>query len=360
VDPCLSGRQACPPAGAAPKNQKSKVSEENYEKILALPGYKEPQSMVFAGLYPKQGQPPEKLRQALIKLKLNDASLIFEPEHSPALGFGFRVGFLGLLHLDIVKERIRREYQIDLVITSPSAAHKILLKGENEFKSIHSAAEFPDPSQLEEIQEPWVSIDIISPQKYLGAVMDFLNASPQGAESRVEFGDLEYLGQNEENPFQSRVVIKAKMPLTLLLSDFYDRLKSVSQGYASYSYQFLEYRRADLVKLDILVGGEKVDQLANLVYRDWAYQSGRKIVKILKDILPRQLFEVKLQAAVGGKILASEKISALRKDVIAKLYGGDVTRKRKLLEKQKKGKKKMMKTGKINIPPEAYLAVMKK
>jgi len=325
-----------------------------------LVGYHEPQSMVFAGLYPKQGDQPEKLRQALTKLKLNDASLIFEPEHSLALGFGFRAGFLGLLHLDVVQERLKREYDLDLVITSPSVAYQIWLKGENNFLVIHSPSEFPDPAKIDKIKEPWMTVDIISPQKYLGVIMDFATTAPQGAKSRTNFLSLEYLSQSENKFEQGRIIIHLEMPLSLLLVDFYDKLKSLTQGYASYSYAFLDYREAEVVKLDILVGGEKVEQLATLVYDDWAYQAGRKIVTALKDILPRQLFEVKVQAAIGGKIIAAERISPLRKDVTAKLYGGDVTRKRKLLEKQKKGKKKMMQLGKVNIPAEAYLAIMKR
>ena len=329
------------------------------KETKALSGYQEPQSMVFAGLYLKQGGQPQKLRQALIKLKLNDASLVFEPEHSLALGFGFRSGFLGLLHLDIVQERLKREYDIDLVITSPSVAYRIWLKGQEESKTIHSPGEFPDPGQIDKIQEPLMKIDIITPQEYLGAIMDLLNTAPQGAKPRTNFVSLEYIGEKSSEA-QTRVIIHCQMPLALLLVDFYDKLKSVSRGYASYSYQFLKYYPAEIVKLDILVAGEKVEQLSTLVYKDWAYSAGRKIVKALKHILPRQLFEVKVQAAIGGKIIAAEKIAPLRKDVTAKLYGGDVTRKRKLLEKQKKGKKRMMKLGKVNIPSEAYLAIMKR
>jgi len=330
------------------------------QEVKPLPGYHELQSMVFAGLYPKQGDQPEKLRQALIKLKLNDASLVFEPEHSPALGFGFRAGFLGLLHLDVVQERLKREYDLDLVITSPSVAYQIWQKGKDEAEVIHSPGEFPDPAKIEKVKEPWMKIDIISPQKYLGVIMDFLTATPQGAKPRTNFVSLEYLGQSDNKFEQSRIIIHLETPLALLLVDFYDKLKSISQGYASYSYQFFEYRPAEIVKLEILVGGERVEQLATLVYHDWAYQAGRKIVSALKNVLPRQLFEVKLQAAIGGKIIAAERIAPLRKDVTAKLYGGDVTRKRKLLEKQKKGKKRLMKLGKVNIPAEAYLAIMKR
>ncbi len=329
------------------------------QEIKPLTGYQEPQSMVFAGLYSKQGGQPEKLRWALIKLKLNDASLIFEPEHSLALGFGFRVGFLGLLHLDIVQERLKREYGLDLTIASPSVAYQIWLKNKKESEVIHSPSGLPDSSQIDKIQEPWMKVDIITPQTYLGSIMDLLNTSPQGTKPRINFVSLEYLGQQGSGSL-ARVIIHSEMPLSLLLADFYDKLKSVSRGYASYSYQFLEYRPAEVVKLDILVAGESVDQLATIVYKDWAYQVGRKIVKALKEILPRQLFEVKLQAAVGGRILAAEKIAPLRKDVTAKLYGGDVTRKKKLLAKQKKGKKRLMKFGKVNIPSEAYLAIMKR
>jgi len=330
------------------------------DDIGPLAGYKEPQSMVFAGIYPQQGQAPEKLRQALIKLKLNDSSLIFEPEQSLALGFGFRAGFLGLLHLDIVKERLKREYGLDLVITSPSVAHEILFKGDNKVKVIHSASDFPDPSRIEQVKEPWVKIDIITPQKYLGPIMEFLTTAPQGAEVRVEFREMEYFNQEESHSSQTRIIIHCHIPLSLLLVDFYDKIKSISQGYASYSYQFLEYRPANIVKLDILVGGEKVDQLAVLIYQDWAYHVGRKVVTSLKEILPRHLFEIKIQAAVGSKIIAADRIAPMRKDVTAKLYGGDITRKKKLLEKQKKGKKKMMQSGKVNIPAEAYIALMKR
>lgn len=330
------------------------------EEAKPLTGYYEPQSMVFAGLYPRQGDQPEKLRQALIKLKLNDASLIFEPEHSLALGFGFRAGFLGLLHLDVVQERLKREYDLDLVITSPSVAYQIWLKGERDFVVIHSPSEFPDPAKIEKIKEPWMRVDIISPQKYLGVIMDFLTTAPPGAKSRTNFLSLEYLGQGENKFEQSRIIIHLEIPLSLLLVDFYDKLKSITQGYASYSYIFLDYRETEIIKLDILVAGDRVEQLSTLVYNDWAYQAGRKVVTALKDILPRQLFEVKVQAAIGGKVIAAERISPLRKDVTAKLYGGDVTRKRKLLEKQKKGKKRLMQLGKVNIPAEAYLAIMKR
>jgi GTP-binding protein LepA len=329
------------------------------KNIESLHGYQEPQSMVFAGLFLKEGGQPERLRQALIKLKLNDASLVFEPEHSLALGFGFRAGFLGLLHLDIVQERVKREYGLDLVITSPSVAYKVWPKGKEKENMVYSPSDLPDPSQIDKICEPWMKVNIITPQEFLGGMMELLSTAPQDAKTRTNFLSFEYLGQEKMNK-QTRVIIHAEMPLSLLLSDFYDKVKSVSRGYASYSYQFVDYRPAEVSKLEILVANEPVDQLATIVYKDWAYSVGKKVVESLKEILPRQLFEVKIQAVIGGKILASEKIAAMRKDVTAKLYGGDVTRKNKLLDKQKKGKKKLMKFGKVNIPAEAYLAIMKR
>ncbi len=322
----------------------------NKQDNKALPGYQEPQSMVFAGIYPKDGSRQEKLRRALDKLKLNDASLIFEPEDSSALGFGFRVGFLGLLHLDITRERLKREYGLDLAITAPSVSYKLFWK--NRFEIIKSPSSFPDPSQIEKIEEPWVKIDIVCPQECFGLLMEFLDNL-----GKVKFISLEYIGASQTS---KRALMHYEAPLSLLLVDFYDKIKGLSRGYASYSYEFLDYRVADVARLDILVAGDLVDQLATIVYRDQAYLCGRRIVKKLKDILPRQMFEIKIQAAIGGKILASERISALRKDVTAKLYGGDVSRKNKLLKKQKKGKKKLGQFGKINIPPEAYLATMTK
>jgi len=315
-----------------------------------LPGYKEPQPMVFAGIYPKDGSHQERLRKALDKLKLNDASLIFEPEDSSALGFGFRVGFLGLLHLDITRERLKREYNLDLAITAPSVSYRIFKK--DSFRVVKSPSSFPDPSQIQKIEEPWVRVDIVSPQEYFGPLMEFLDNL-----GKVKFISLEYIGASQTS---KRAFIHYEAPLSLLLVDFYDKIKGLSKGYASYSYEFLDYRVADVVRLDILVADDLVEQLATIVYRDRAYVCGRKIVKKLKEVLPRQMFEIKVQAAIGGKILASERISALRKDVTAKLYGGDVSRKNKLLKKQKKGKKRMMQFGKINIPPEAYLATMSK
>jgi GTP-binding protein LepA len=321
------------------------------EETKICSGYQEPQPMVFAGIYPQDGSKQGKLRKALEKLKLNDASLTFEPEDSSALGLGFRVGFLGLLHLDIVRERLKREYGMNLVITPPSVSYQVFPEGK-DMEIIKSPSAFPDSSQIKEIGEPWVKIDIVSPQKYFGPLMEYIESL-----GKAQFISLEYIKSSQKD---KRGLIHYELPLSLLLVDFYDKIKGLSRGYASYSYQFLEYRLTDVVKLDILVAGDPVEQLATIVYRDQAYFSGRRIVKRLKEILPRQMFEIKIQAAIGGKILASEKISALRKNVTAGLYGGDVSRKQKLLKKQKKGKKKMEQLGKVNIPPEAYLATMSK
>ncbi|MDD2646597.1 MAG: translation elongation factor 4 [Patescibacteria group bacterium] len=326
-----------------------------------LAGYQEARPMVFAGLYPQQGAYINKLRAALQKLKLNDASLFFEPERSSALGFGFRAGFLGLLHLDIIKERLKREFNIDLVITTPSVAYQIIYKNGEE-ETMHRAQEMPDPSQVEKILEPWAKVEILSPTKHVGAIMELVN------EYKGRFVSIEYLGDpSVDGPVNGptggqRALIHYHIPFALLLADFYDKLKSVSSGYASMSYDFLDYESADVIKLDILVAEEPVEAFASIVYRDDAYFHGRRIVEKLKKVLPKQMFEVKIQAALGGKIVAAERLPAIRKDVTAKLYGGDVTRKMKLLNKQKKGKKKMMQrgVGKVDIPPEAYLAVLKK
>jgi len=330
--------------------RKSALSPRKSAFVEPLPGYQEPKPMVFAGLYPEKGSEISKLRQALQKLKLNDASLFFEPERSAALGFGFRAGFLGLLHLDIVKERIKREFGLDLIITTPSVAYKIIFKNRKE-EIIHRAQELPDPSVIDKILEPWAKVEIVTPTKYLGSIMELCQ------KYYGKFLSTEYLIQGATD---QRTILHYEMPMSMLIVDFYDKLKSVSSGYASMAYEFLEYRPADLVKLEILVAGEKVEPLSTIVYRETAYQNGRKVVEILKKVLPRQLFEVKIQAALGGKIIASEHLPPLRKDVTAKLYGGDVSRKMKLLAKQKKGKKKLLKLGKVDIPSEAYLAVLKR
>ncbi len=316
-----------------------------------LVSYQEANPMVFAGIYPQQGSYVNKLRTALQKLKLNDASLFFEPECSTALGLGFRAGFLGLLHLDIIRERLKREFNIDLVITTPSVAYRLLYKDGTE-KIIHRAQEMPDPSHLDKIFEPWAKVEILTPVKYVGAIMELVN------EYRGRFVSMEYFGQDKDQ----RAIIHYHISFALLLADFYDKLKSVSSGYASMAYDFLDYEAADVIKLDILVAEEPVEAFASIVYRDDAYYHGRRVVEKLKNLIPRQMFEIKVQAALGGKIVAAERIPAMRKDVTAKLYGGDVTRKNKLLDKQKRGKKKMMQRGigKVDIPPQAYLEVLKK
>jgi GTP-binding protein LepA len=314
-------------------------------KAVSLPGYKEVKPMVFAGIFCQEGDEYTKLRVAVEKLKLNDASLTFEPENSSSLGFGFRCGFLGLLHLEIFLERLHREYGMNLIVSTPSVAYKV--KTKNKQYVIHSPQELPDPSSIELIEEPYVRLDIVSPKGFLGNIMKF-----------VQYRRGIYL--NTEFLEQQRIILHYDIPFASILVDFYDNLKSLSSGYASLNYEFLDYRPADVVKMDILVAQEPVEALSTIVYQDEAYQVGRKIVSSLKETLPKQQFVLKIQAALGGKIIAAEQLSALRKDVTAKLYGGDVTRKRKLLEKQKKGKKKMMKIGKVDIPQEAFLAVLKR
>ncbi len=318
------------------------------QKVAALSGYKEVKPMVFAGLFCKEGDMYPRLREAIEKLKLNDAALSYEPENSQALGFGFRCGFLGLLHLEVIQERLRREYNLDLIVTVPSVAYQINMKNGSQM-TIKSPQELPAPEAIEKIFEPVMTVDIFSPKEYLGGIMQLVS------QKRGVYKNTEYLDENIS-------VLHYDVPLTALLVDFYDKLKSVSSGYASLNYDFLGYEPADVVRLDILVADEKVEALSSLVYRDEAYHVGKKIVESLKETLPRQQFVVKLQASVGGKIIAGERISALRKDVTAKLYGGDFSRKRKLLEKQKKGKKKMMEIGhgRVDIPPEAFLAVLKR
>ncbi len=314
----------------------------------SLHGYKEVKPMVFAGVFCQEGDDYQRLREGINKLKLNDSALFYEPENSPALGFGFRCGFLGLLHLEIFQERLRREYNLDLVITTPSVAYKIKL-GSGKNIVIHSPQELPDQGQIDEVQEPYVKIDVITPKDYLGNIMKLVQ------ESRGEYQTTEYLDEN-------RTILHYHIPLSAILTDFYDNLKSISSGYASMNYEFLDYRPCQVVRMDILVAEDLVDALSTIVYEEDAFKSGKRIVGALKDILPKQMFVVKIQAAVGGKIIAGERISAMKKDVTAKLYGGDVTRKRKLLEKQKKGKKKMMAmgTGKVDIPQEAFMAVLKR
>ncbi len=337
--------------------------KKDKEKIEALAGYKQVKPMVYAGVFCAEGNEYEELRQAIGKLKLNDSALIYEPENSPVLGFGFRCGFLGMLHLEIFQERLRREFDLDLVVTVPSVAYKMVVKAGVKMPSnvkkeqilndseylIKNPNEFPDPSQIDHMQEPLMSVDIVVPKDYLGNVMALVQ------ESRGEYLNTEYIDL-------SRVILHYRIPLAMLIVDFYDKLKTVTSGYGSMNYEFHSYQKADLQKMDILLAEEAVEAFSTIVYRDSAYNTGKKIVENLRETIPKHQFVVKIQAAIGGKVIASERISALRKDVTAKLYGGDWTRRQKLLEKQKKGKKKMMAfgKGKVNIPPEAFLSVMKR
>ncbi len=314
----------------------------------SLGGYKEVKPMVFAGVFPQEGDDFHRLREAIERLKLNDASLIFESEHSPALGYGFRCGLLGMLHLEILKERLEREFGLQLVVTVPSVAYEVY-KRDSSHMTIKSPLELPDPSHIEKIEEPWVKIDIVTPSAYIGSIMQLLQ------ERRGMYETTEYLSGD-------RAILHYQIPLSMIIVDFYDKLKSISAGYASLNYELIDYREANVVRMDMSVADEPVDAFSTLVYRDEAEKAGRRIAKVLKESIPRQNFVIKLQATIGGKIIASERISAMRKDVTAKLYGGDVTRKRKLLDKQKKGKARMAQygKGKVNIPTDAYLKVLKR
>ncbi len=316
------------------------------EKSDALPGYKHVVPMVYASIFPVSGDEYPMLRDAMEKLKLNDAALEFEPENIPSIGFGFRTGFLGLLHMDIVQERLTREYNLDLVLTAPSVAYEII-NTKGEVAKVHTPAQFPDPSTIKEIQEPWIHVALLTPSKYIGSIMEIVT------QRRGISKDIKYIGDE-------RVEMTFEMPLANIIIDFYDKLKSVSSGYASMNYELIGLRAGDLVKVDILVAGEKVDALAAIMHKSTAETDGRELVAKLKTLIPKQQFEIAIQAAIGAKIIARESISALRKDVTTGLYGGDVTRKMKVLEKQKKGKKRMKKIGKVDIPQEAFLAVLKK
>ena len=315
--------------------------------IIPLSGYKEPKPLIFASFYPVDANDYDILKDGLEKLNLSDASLSYEIESCEGLGRGFRCGFLGMLHLEIVSERLKREYNLNLVTTSPSVSYQMVNDSQEGYKIISSASDFPEMSKFMEIKEPWVSLEIITPTIYLGQAMKIME------NLRGVYGETQYLNS-------ARVLIKYEAPLSEIIIDFYDKLKNATAGYASMSYELADYRPADLLRVDILIAGEKAEAFSRIVPRFKAEQEGRALVKKLKEVIPRQLFAVALQAAVGGKVIARETISALRKDVIGYLYGGDYSRKRKLLEKQKKGKKKMKQTGKINIPPEVFLKVLKK
>ena len=310
-----------------------------------LKGYKKVNPMVYCGLYPVDGSDYERLKIALEKLKLNDASLVYEPETSAALGFGFRCGFLGLLHLEIIEERLDREFDLDLITTSPSVIYKVH-KTDGEIIELYNPTDLPPSQEISYIEEPIVKAEIITPKEYVGNIMELCQ------NRRGIYIDMKYLDD-------TRVSIIYDMPLNEIIYDFFDSLKSKTKGYASFDYEFKEYVRSDLVKLDIHVNGESVDALSFIVHKDSSYARGRRMVEKLKEVIPRQLFIIPLQAVIGGKIIARETISAMRKDVLAKCYGGDVTRKKKLLEKQKKGKKKMRQIGKVEMPQEAFLSVLK-
>ena len=311
----------------------------------ALPGFKKAQPMVFSGIYPADGSKYGDLKDALEKLQLNDASLVFEPETSIALGFGFRAGFLGLLHMEIIDERLEREFNLDLITTAPSVIYELVLT-DGETIHVDNPSNYPDPQRISEAREPIVKASIITPTEYVGSVMQFC------LDRRGTYIDMKYLDT-------TRAELIYEMPLNEIVYDFFDTLKSKTKGYASLDYEPIGYRKSDLVKLDILLNGELIDALSFIVHADRAYSRGRKIVEKLRDNIPRQLFELPVQAAIGGKVIARETVRAMRKDVLAKCYGGDITRKKKLLEKQKEGKKRMRSFGSVQVPSEAFMAVLK-
>jgi len=310
-----------------------------------LPGYRHPKSMVYAGIYPVEGEDYGDLKEALEKLQLNDASLVFEPETSQALNFGFRCGFLGLFHMEIIQERLEREYDLDIVVTAPSVEYEVTMRT-GEVVRIDSPAQLPEEGLVETVSEPWMSLQIITPTEFYGTVMELVTSR------RGIFKEQEY-------PAPNRVQLTFEIPLADLIVDFFDQLKSRTRGYASMDYQFLEYRPGNLVKVEILVGGEPVDALAAIVHKEDAYHKGQRLVSKLKELIPRQLFDVPIQASASGRIISRANVKALRKDVLAKCYGGDITRKKKLLEKQKRGKRRMKMVGSVEIPQEAFMAVLR-
>lgn len=320
------------------------ITQEDRPAAEPLPGYKKATPMVYCGLYPIETNQYDDLRDALEKLQLNDASLLFEPETSSALGFGFRCGFLGLLHMEIIKERLEREYNLQLITTAPSVNYRVV-KTDGEVVMVDNPTNLPEANYLERVEEPYVSASIIVPSDFVGTVMELCQ------EKRGQFDNMEYVTQN-------RVVLTYTLPLSEIIFDFFDQLKSRTRGYASLDYEFKGYYEADLVKLDIMINGEVVDALSSIVHRDQAYYRGRALVQKLRKLIPRQLFEIPIQAAIGNKIISRETVKAMRKDVLEKCYGGDVSRKRKLLEKQKEGKKRMKQIGTVEIPQEAFMAVL--
>ena len=321
------------------------ITDENHPAAQALPGYRKATPMVYCGLYPVENSDYDNLRDALEKLQLNDASLMFEPETSSALGFGFRCGFLGLLHMDVIKERLEREYNLALITTAPNVIYEVV-RTNGDVEMVDNPSLFPPQTVIDHVEEPFVNATIIVPKEYVGPVMEL------SQEKRGEYDNMTYLDEN-------RVMLHYSLPLSEIIFDYFDRLKSVSRGYASLDYELSGYRPSDMVKVDILLNGDPVDALSAIVHRDRAQVRGRALVEKLRKIIPRQLFEIPIQAAIGSKIIARENVSALRKDVLAKCYGGDITRKRKLLEKQKAGKKRMKQVGSVELPQEAFMAILK-
>ena len=307
--------------------------------------FEEAKSFVFAGLYPIDTDKYDELRDALDKLKLNDASITYEPETSKALGFGFRVGFLGMLHMEVVKERLEREFGIELIATAPSVTYKVKLTDNSEIE-VSNPSDLPPPNKIDKIYEPYVKATILTPSEFVGNLIQFLNEK-RGVQLKMDYLSPE------------RVLLEYEIPLNEVVTDFYDKLKTLTKGYASFDYEPSGYKEGDLVKMDIRVAGEIVDALSIIVPKEKAERRGRELIKVMKELIPRQLFEVAIQASIGNKIIARETVKALRKDVTAKCYGGDISRKRKLLEKQKAGKKRMKSIGKVNIPQEAFLSVLR-
>ncbi|MDE3076986.1 MAG: translation elongation factor 4 [Chloroflexota bacterium] len=321
------------------------ITDSDFPAREPLPGYQPAKPMVFAGIYPTEGDDYPLLRDALERLQLNDASLSFEPETSQALGFGFRCGFLGMLHMQIIQERLEREYQLDLLATAPSVEYEVV-KHSGEVARVDNPADFPSFGEILEIREPWMDITVISPSKYIGSIMELVTGK------RGEFVHMEYLDEE-------RVLLRYRLPLSEMIVEFYDRLKTITQGYASLDYTLGGYHPARLARVDILVNNQVVDALSLIVAQDRAYNTGKAIVEKLRELIPRQLFEVPIQAAIGSKVVARETVKAMRKNVLAKCYGGDITRKRKLLEKQKEGRKRMRQFGKVEIPQSAFIAALK-